>query len=1044
MADSPGKLLSSFASTNQNKGDNSKVGGCADVFFQFLGRFNSRKILPHKLLPSEKSKHNTISHTEEKLPMAKLLLIADEERIAASKREKENLSDEAFQGDENHEGQRGMPVSVVAKLMGLETMPSFKLPTETQNTEVPREEAEAQSARKPLHSKKLSVKRAQRNTKAMDIRMQTLKRVTKFSHTDHLCGVKVTGSISVTYGLKHTSVSSRSNVKSSSCATTAQMNSRKGERSRTSIFSKLPLPTFETESQLRSIVTPSRISNKLLSPVKSPLSSRSAACLFEAAARILEPNFRPARYLSFSPPSVHSAPRSNADEGNRKQDSTLTASKSLVQSKVMLTECKGQAISKHLNSSSKQIRQPSLDHPKRDIHFTAKEGARKTLPQIKYEKRSNKISSVKKQSLVSDSCKSEANEAVTGGCRLRTSRTSNVTSARSSQIDNKQEIMLVTDGDSNKKGSISVQGPRMSLTSPGAGPAKATHREITFQLSRIESSQQLNNPLIKLAKNMIQEGGRNNLKTRTAYDSKSTSSGKTNSTGAHGRSNKVQSKGESSCSGASSKRKASSFSTKPTDLSTIARADEGDFRLQISESERRQRLALERPSMLCHNEFNVPAACYDKCNMTSSIEADLRGPTRVRARWDVTDERKKSLIISHITCNPTSNSVCKDLSGDAVLDTDKATTDLWQESPLSLDALTYQSLCAPLGKNKNNTLLCNDGSEASNYCSSRDIEESTGLLNGCSSNIDSYLGGAKQQSRSYRCTPKREDGSAPDSESMSGPFCAEEFEQPSPVSILESPFHDYSSSSSDSFEAPQGLKLCEAMANEDSEYLSTVENYMENVRSHGILTHSSFVHCLDSQSSDFGAKSQAMTEHEERYLKNVLCSVESAEWERLALSGPLINPLIYHQLEESPLHTHTARMSTAGLCKELDHEKDQCYTAMHITFTAAQQQRRLFFDCIEVALKLSLELAMQSYGLILPCLQLPPAYLLKAVYKHLDQWKGLAFSMNLDDMMVMEINWGMGQWFKHDDGVDIIATSVEALIFNSLIDELTKDVRKDV
>ncbi|MCO5611519.1 hypothetical protein L7F22_065772 [Adiantum nelumboides] len=1036
MADSPGKLLSSFASMNQKKGDNFKVGGCADVFFQLLGRFNSRKIPPHKLLPSEKSKHNTISHTEEKLPMAKLLLIADEERIAASKREKENRSDEAFQEDENHEGQRGMPVSVVAKLMGLEIMPSFKLPKETQNTEVPREEAEAQSARKPLHSKKLSVKRAQRNTKAMDIRMQTLKRATKFSHTDHLHEVKVTGPISVTYGLKHTSVSSKSNVRSRSCAKTAQMNSRKGEGSRTFIFSKLPLPTYETESQLRSIVMPSRISNKLLSPVKSPLSSRSAACLFEAAARVLEPNFRPARYLSLSPHSVHSAPRSNADEGNRKQNSTLTASKSLVQSKVLSTECKGQATSKYLNSSSEKIRQPALVHLKRDRHFSAKEGARKTLSQIKHDKRSNKISSVKKQSLVFDSCKSEANEAATGGCRLRTSRTSNVTFARSSQIDNKQEIMLVTDGDSNKKGSISVQGPRMSLTSPGAGPAKATHRDITFQLSRIESSQQLNSPLIKLAKNVIQEGGRNNLKARTAYDSKSTSSGKTNSTGAHDRSNKVQLKGESSCSGASSKRKASSFSTKHTDLSTIARADEGDFRLQIVESERRQRLAPEMPSMFPHNDSNVP----------SSIEADLKGPTRVRARWDVTDERKKNLTISHINCNvllPTSSSVCKDLSGDAVLDTDKAITDLWQESPLSLDALTYQSLCAPLGTNNNSTLLCNDGSEASNYCSSRNIEESTGLLNGCSSNIDSYLGGAKQQSRSYSCTPKREDSSVPDSESMSGSFCAEEFEQPSPVSILESPFHDYSSSSSDSFEAPQGLKLCEAMVNEDSEYSSTVENYMENVRSHGILTHSSFLQCLDSQSSDFGAKNQAITEHEERYLKNVLRSVESAVWERLALSGPLINPLIYHQLEESPLHMHTARMST-GLCKELDHEKDQCYTAMHTTFTAAQQQRRLFFDCIEVALKLSLELAMQSYGSILPCLQLPPAYLLKAVYKHLDQWKGLAFSMNLDDMMVMEISRGMGKWFKHDDEVDIVATNVEALIFNSLIDELTKDVCKDV
>ncbi|KAI5072197.1 hypothetical protein GOP47_0012303 [Adiantum capillus-veneris] len=1043
MADSPGKVLSSFTSSNEKKGDTSKVGGCAGVFFQLFDRFNGRKFLPHKLLPSERSKHITISHTEEKLPMAKLLLIADEKRIAASKKEKETLSDELIEGNENHEGRREMHVSVVAKLMGLETMPSSKISRERKQARVLKDEAEALSARKPLQKKKVPGKRVQRNTKAMDIRMQSTKRATKPSHTDHLCGLKLTGSTPVTDGLKHPSVRSKLIVKSRSSATITQMNSRKGEDSRTFIFTKFSLPTIQIESQLRSILSPSRTSNKVLSPIKSPLSSRSAARLFGAAVKVLEPNLRPARQLGFSLHNANSASHGNCDEDNKKRNSTLIASKRLVQANAPFTDCKGQVTSKYLNPSPEKIRQLSPNHATRNRHPNAREGVRKTLPYVKHEKRPHKIVSGKKQSLVTDSCKLEANDSTSGGCSLRTSSTSNKTSANSTQMGNKQENTLVTEG-----GMSSVQGPHMSIASHGAGSAKDANHGMNVQPLRFERSQRLTCPLDKLAKNTIQEGSRNNFKARFANDSKSTILGKTSSTGAPSRTNEVQSKRESSCSGSSSKRKASRLSPKSALLSDVARAVVGDLTLQTIENERRiKMLALEKQSVSPQSDSNVPDVCYDGCNMTSSIEADSKGRTRVRAKWEVTDERKKSLTMSRISCNvsqSTSSSVGNNRRGDSALEADIASVGLLHGPFLSLNAPTSRSWCSQFGTNEHN-LFCNDGSEAMNYCSTLHNKESRDL-NVCSSKIDGYLGGVKQQSSNDSSTPLKEDSCAQDSESISGSLCAEECEQPSPISILDSPFHDSASCSSDSFEGPQGFQLWEAVENENLDYLSTVENHVE---SPGILTQMSQLHSIDSRSSDVDAKNKPITEYEEKYMKKILGTVlhsaELAVWERLALSGPLIDPLIYYELEESHKHTQGARMSTS-VCEEFDHERDHCYGT---TFAAwckegTPQQRKLYFDCIEVALGLSLELAMQSYGFLLPFLHFSPAYLQKAVHKHLGEWKGLALSMNLDDMMTVEINSGMARWLKYGDEVEIVAANMETIIFNSLIDEVTEDALKDV
>ncbi|KAI5069106.1 hypothetical protein GOP47_0015407 [Adiantum capillus-veneris] len=119
----PGQVLSSIPSSS-DKRRSSKLGGCASVLFQI---FHGKRLFPRKSLPAERPKQVASNYTDEKLPIAKLLLIADENRSGplkdADEDEDIDMENVAMAEPYEEKAPRRTP-GVVARLMGLETMPS--------------------------------------------------------------------------------------------------------------------------------------------------------------------------------------------------------------------------------------------------------------------------------------------------------------------------------------------------------------------------------------------------------------------------------------------------------------------------------------------------------------------------------------------------------------------------------------------------------------------------------------------------------------------------------------------------------------------------------------------------------------------------------------------------------------------------------------------------------------------------------------------------------------------------------------------------------
>ncbi|KAK6927940.1 protein of unknown function DUF4378 [Dillenia turbinata] len=100
----------------------SRPGGCVGIFFQLFDwdrRFAKKKLFSKKLLPPARTKQKFKG--DEKMPMAKLLLIADENSGGFP-----NVKKNRFTGFESGQGQEMRTPGLVARLMGLESMPAIK------------------------------------------------------------------------------------------------------------------------------------------------------------------------------------------------------------------------------------------------------------------------------------------------------------------------------------------------------------------------------------------------------------------------------------------------------------------------------------------------------------------------------------------------------------------------------------------------------------------------------------------------------------------------------------------------------------------------------------------------------------------------------------------------------------------------------------------------------------------------------------------------------------------------------------------------------
>lgn len=120
MSDLSARTSSAMAIT-EKKPQMQRTGGCVGIFFQLFDwnrRFAKKKFFPKKLLPPVRTKVSKKFNADEKLPVTKHLLIADESNVTGGFTSK--LKKNGGLEPKKHEMQAP---GLVARLMGLEAMP---------------------------------------------------------------------------------------------------------------------------------------------------------------------------------------------------------------------------------------------------------------------------------------------------------------------------------------------------------------------------------------------------------------------------------------------------------------------------------------------------------------------------------------------------------------------------------------------------------------------------------------------------------------------------------------------------------------------------------------------------------------------------------------------------------------------------------------------------------------------------------------------------------------------------------------------------------
>lgn len=233
MSESTARTSSALAIT-ERKGKSHRPGGCVGIFFQLFDwnrRFYKRKFFPKKLLPPARAKVSKKFNADEKLPVGKHLLIADENSGGFPSNMKKN-------GDHRvglEQKKRGVQApGLVARLMGLETMPVNVTKEDKSGKSPPNSGGNTGGGR---------------------------------------CGGGFDGS----------------------ALSPEKGNVRPQKIQKTGIVEKRPITRLGAEAlQIKNVLSRSRKHHhpKLASPVKSPKMGRNASRLLDAAARILEPGIQ--------------------------------------------------------------------------------------------------------------------------------------------------------------------------------------------------------------------------------------------------------------------------------------------------------------------------------------------------------------------------------------------------------------------------------------------------------------------------------------------------------------------------------------------------------------------------------------------------------------------------------------------------------------------------------------------------------------------------------------------------------------------------------
>lgn len=1081
--------------------------------------------------------------------MAKLLLIADENRIGSSKRDAEEFPKRGVQKDEIREERQGKrALSVVARLMGLETMPSPEPSSrEKKLLELIRNQKEAQSTKKLLQSKYHLVEKAGTSTRSMDTGIQSLKGKSKEPPTEQLDrspGDQRAVNIITEASTIESSLKSgvKSKPKSNFSEAITPCNSNKSEDPKSLFFSKLPsLPPLQAESPFKSILSPSKTAIKLVSPIKSPLSTKSAARLFGAAAKILEPSLQPARHLGFHsqssesllqdgeredmgaqkarrlresrarktsspPPSSLSSvcPHCKCPAKNKHSNSEQKTSSSSLSN--VGTECKGRAMNKYANAVQKRkvispstittAEEPSTSSRQEEANTKARLG-------VKQEKESNNdLANRRRLRPPATSCP-EANIPLPIGGQRAVARAKDgkalIKSDHCSEFDNAVQSDPVKEekskqNENNRRLSQAASIRSQSFKSPGAKLSRDPSPPKTNSPARaVGSLQCLKSSSQASWERMNSNGSRNSVKAGFSNNSRVANLSK--DVGAGSKSlEPAQNKGPSSRMRSSLKTRVTKLVSKPAVASEMPSSVEGhciSFEYESNGTTQSFATVLEEgkpggetdgrscnddgssSSVVC-NHYEIHATCSSVAE--SSSEADTVSCCRVRSRWEITDGRNNfvpeiSVRLCESDCDNTNAFAHDDHSDsygtrtDDVSNSGETTAAILHELLTALNASTPQLIVENLSVDGNEfssleEASCKGGSEAQYDSISKHVRKHIDLSADSTTVLDSFLREAERMSRDFEKFLPRGNSSTKGCESVSDSLCAEECGQPSPISILESPFQDAASNCSDSFETLQGRKQCEASGTELYDCTSTTRSQIEDGDSYenrgvldgdeNLLDTRSLFHRIDTAAIGVAAKDNVLIKSEEDYVKEIvraaMVSAEDVISGRLALSSPLIDPALFNKLEEQAQHLDWGSAMSSRLCIEDDFAASTCRSEMGVSFMsqceeATFQKRKLIFDCIDEALRWSLELVRHSYGFFsVPCVHSSTTHFLSGVYKQIDEWKRMAICMNLDDMMEKEINGAMGRWSKFGGEVEEITENIETVIFRGLIDELMREV----
>eukprot|EP00250_Pteridium_aquilinum_P010006 c19086_g1_i1 orf=2981-6031(+) len=1005
----PGQVLSSVPPSS-GKRRSSKIGGCAGVLFQI---FHGKRLFPRKSLPAERPKHDSINHTDDKLPIAKLLLIADENRGGSLKDADEELEEDNVPKDEPCEEKPSKRApSVVARLMGLETMPSPEPASgERKQSELHKKDMDCQFSPDVPQEKHTSVEISQ-------IASET------FQPYDSLHRARTKESKS---SLPEKSASQQK-------ASTLWKDKAKGDVAKSKVLSKSSsLPPHHLDSTFPSNVSMTKKGDPIN---KSSMRTQTTTHLLEATAKMLQTSAHPnpqtrnqrlQSSLSRSKFASHNVARNGKGQSGREQ---------------VFADPRGQAI-QQLTASAAQASSSRRDETKNQI------GSRNT-----------------------------SNEMVNR--RQGASSVASIPESRKPQVSYVGPPQVLGGG----KGSLHEAAPvkrkhsnQQTFAQPRANlleKAKSDWRrqeETSRRLSQPTSYNSIKNQRSK-------PFGATNLRHPSPPKSVQDSSGGPCSSQA---SNCTPSSQPTiSCVGSNdvpTRRLSSSsvkgFSAQPEDGNKCV---EATLRSQ-SLYNKAEGLPCRNLSVVQNSSISVTSQ-FGEADNSSYSQYSHDGSTSSAI---YTESHQRSSMESSISSDPslseftTSSEECSSFLAGAGTVGHGREEAKWEsdhcnlnEAKRALDMLlpedSSQSNCDSLPVDLGDTASSHTQSDADakrhdatvTYSGKNTAAILQELLTALSSSSLHTQSDEKFKKPKVECT-----------ESCSSDFDFREVENPQilpggyslyaqGLSCTESPFQDSASCSSlDGSEISQGSKQCDtnnflesmdcttiAETEAEDEVSARMTDTTRTEVEHRVSAkHTDYVDCEALMSTIsklhhidpevIGLNVRATKHHkEDKYQVADAC--------RDGLSGCLIDSVLFDKLEEQVQQLDWGLSSSATLTAEDD--ADSIYRSdMESSFRSgyeevAAQNKKLVTDCINEAFK---NLSGQLYGFSLSLSgQSSATHVLSRVYKQIDEWRGMAMSMNLDDMVEKEMNLTTQRWRNIGTEAEEVAELVESTILSGLMEEV--------